>query len=122
MLGKGYYTVGGPSFERRWPRLGEATSAVSMPGSSARGGGVGSGFGAWEIGWTPLEAGDEVGHLLNHALERPRPLRPNRTPSRQCQGTAFCHLRNAGSQEGLAVLHHRLDQGGNFFDSAQANG
>ena len=81
-----------------------------------------SGFGAWKIAWTPLEAGDEVGHLLNHALERPRPLRPNRTPSRQCQGTAFCHLRNAGSQEGLAVLHHRLDQGVNFFDSAQAYG
>ena len=27
------------------------------------------GFGAWEIGWTPLEAGEEVGHLLNHALD-----------------------------------------------------
>ena len=42
VLEKGYYTVGGPSFERRWPRLGEATSAVSMLGSSARGGGVGA--------------------------------------------------------------------------------
>ena len=27
------------------------------------------GFGAWEIGWTPVEEGDEVGHLLNHALD-----------------------------------------------------
>ena len=27
------------------------------------------GFGAWEIGWTSVEEGDEVGPLLNHALD-----------------------------------------------------
>ncbi len=27
------------------------------------------GFGAWEIGWTPLEKGDDVGRLLNRALD-----------------------------------------------------
>jgi predicted aldo/keto reductase-like oxidoreductase len=27
------------------------------------------GFGAWEIGWTPVDESDEVGHLLNHALD-----------------------------------------------------
>lgn len=27
------------------------------------------GFGAWEIGWTPIEQGDEVGRLLNEALD-----------------------------------------------------
>jgi aryl-alcohol dehydrogenase-like predicted oxidoreductase len=27
------------------------------------------GFGAWEIGWTPLEEGDDIGRLLNHALD-----------------------------------------------------
>jgi hypothetical protein len=27
------------------------------------------GFGAWEIGWTPLEEGDEIGRLLNRALD-----------------------------------------------------
>ena len=39
-----------------------------------------------------------------------------------CQGTAFRHLPRADSPEGLAVLRHCLDQGGNFFDSAQAYG
>ncbi len=28
------------------------------------------GFGAWEIGWTDVDAGDEVGRLLNHALDQ----------------------------------------------------
>ena len=28
------------------------------------------GFGAWEIGWTPVEEGDQVGRLLNRALDR----------------------------------------------------
>ena len=42
--------------------------------------------------------------------------------SRLCQGTAFRHLPRANSPEGLAVLHHCLDQGINFFDSAQAYG
>ena len=28
------------------------------------------GFGAWEIGWTPVDEGDEVGRLLNHALDQ----------------------------------------------------
>ncbi len=42
--------------------------------------------------------------------------------SRLCQGTAFRHLPRADSPEGLAVLHHCLDQGVNFFDSAQAYG
>jgi aryl-alcohol dehydrogenase-like predicted oxidoreductase len=28
------------------------------------------GFGAWEIGWTPVEEGDEIGRLLNQALDR----------------------------------------------------
>ena len=42
--------------------------------------------------------------------------------SRLCQGTAFRHLPRADSPEGLAVLHHCLDQGINFFDSAQAYG
>ncbi len=27
------------------------------------------GFGAWEIGWTPVEEGEEVGKLLNRALD-----------------------------------------------------
>lgn len=27
------------------------------------------GFGAWEIGWTPVDQGDEVGRLLNAALD-----------------------------------------------------
>jgi aryl-alcohol dehydrogenase-like predicted oxidoreductase len=27
------------------------------------------GFGAWEIGWTPVDDGDEVGRLLNEALD-----------------------------------------------------
>ena len=27
------------------------------------------GFGAWEIGWTPVEEGEAVGKLLNHALD-----------------------------------------------------
>ena len=42
--------------------------------------------------------------------------------SRLCQGTAFRHLPRADSPEGLAVLHHCLEQGVNFFDSAQAYG
>ena len=42
--------------------------------------------------------------------------------TRLCQGTAFRHLPRADSPEGLAVLHHCLDQGINFFDSAQAYG
>ena len=42
--------------------------------------------------------------------------------SRLCQGTAFRHLPRADGPEGLAVLHHCLDQGINFFDSAQAYG
>ena len=28
------------------------------------------GFGAWEIGWTPLEEGEEIGRLLNQALDQ----------------------------------------------------
>jgi aryl-alcohol dehydrogenase-like predicted oxidoreductase len=28
------------------------------------------GFGAWEIGWTPVEQGDGIGHLLNCALDQ----------------------------------------------------
>jgi predicted aldo/keto reductase-like oxidoreductase len=27
------------------------------------------GFGAWEIGWTPLDEGQQVGRLLNYALD-----------------------------------------------------
>ena len=27
------------------------------------------GFGAWHIGWTPPEEGDDVGRLLNRALD-----------------------------------------------------
>ena len=27
------------------------------------------GFGAWHIGWTPPEEGDEIGLLLNRALD-----------------------------------------------------
>lgn len=42
--------------------------------------------------------------------------------SRLCQGTAFRHLPRADNPESLAVLHHCLDQGVNFFDSAQAYG
>ena len=42
--------------------------------------------------------------------------------SRLCQGTAFRHLPRADSPEALAVLHHCLDQGINFFDTAQAYG
>jgi aryl-alcohol dehydrogenase-like predicted oxidoreductase len=42
--------------------------------------------------------------------------------SRLCQGTAFRHLPRADGPESLAVLHHCLDQGVNFFDSAQAYG
>ncbi|MXY80676.1 MAG: aldo/keto reductase, partial [Gemmatimonadetes bacterium] len=39
--------------------------------------------------------------------------------SRLCQGTAFRHLPRADSPQSLAVLHHCLDQGVNFFDTAQ---
>lgn len=28
------------------------------------------GFGAWEIGWTPVDQGDAIGRLLNHALDQ----------------------------------------------------
>ena len=42
--------------------------------------------------------------------------------SRLCQGTAFRHLPRADSPQSLAVLHHCLDQGVNFFDTAQAYG
>lgn len=42
--------------------------------------------------------------------------------SRLCQGTAFRHLPRADSPQSLAVLHHCLDQGINFFDTAQAYG
>ena len=28
------------------------------------------GFGAWEIGWTPVEQGDDIGRLLNCALDQ----------------------------------------------------
>lgn len=119
VLGKGYYTA-----ERRWPRLGEATSAGSMPGSSAIDGGVEARASA---------PGRSPGR---HSKQGTRSAICSTTPSsdrapfgqtelqisRQCQGTAFRHLRNADSQEGLAVLHHCLDQGVNFFDSAQAYG
>ena len=42
--------------------------------------------------------------------------------SRLCQGTAFRHLPRADDPRGLQVLHHCLDRGVNFFDSAQAYG
>lgn len=42
--------------------------------------------------------------------------------SRLCQGTAFRHLPRADSPQSLAVLHHCLDRGVNFFDTAQAYG
>ncbi|NKB65428.1 MAG: hypothetical protein GKR89_00060 [Candidatus Latescibacteria bacterium] len=43
--------------------------------------------------------------------------------SRLCQGTAFRHLeRSADEPQAQAVLHHCLDQGVNFFDSASAYG
>lgn len=42
--------------------------------------------------------------------------------SRLCQGTAFRHLPRADSPQSLAVLHHCLDRGINFFDTAQAYG
>ena len=43
--------------------------------------------------------------------------------SRLCQGTAFRHLeRSADEPQAQVVLHHCLDQGVNFFDSAIAYG
>jgi aryl-alcohol dehydrogenase-like predicted oxidoreductase len=43
--------------------------------------------------------------------------------SRLCQGTAFRHLeRSELDERGVAVLHHCLDVGVNFFDSAEAYG
>ena len=42
--------------------------------------------------------------------------------SRLCQGTAFRHLPRADSPQSLVVLHHCLDRGINFFDTAQAYG
>ena len=43
--------------------------------------------------------------------------------SRLCQGTAFRHLeRSEVDERGIAVLHHCLDVGVNFFDSAEAYG
>ena len=42
--------------------------------------------------------------------------------SRLCQGTAFRHLPRADDPRGLEVLHHCLDRGVNFFDSAIAYG
>ncbi len=43
--------------------------------------------------------------------------------SRLCQGTAFRHLdRSELDERGVAVLHHCLDMGINFFDSAEAYG
>ena len=42
--------------------------------------------------------------------------------SRLCQGTAFRHLPRADHPQSLEVLRYCLDQGINFFDSAQAYG